>query len=237
MPNRIITPRAIHPRHSLREGLVAYWPLCEPSGDRVDVVGGNTLTDNNGVGQADGKIGKAGNFVSASSQYLSAADNPSLSMGDYDFTLAAWVFFDSLASARFIFQKGASIGAATDEFGLYYASGPQRFRMRVSNGSTRANADDTTVLSISTWYFVVGWYDAANNLISVQVNGNTPTTATHSGGAQDGGGTFYLGQSANNDSFMEGLIDSPLMWKRLLTAEERAWLFNVGNGREFPFQA
>lgn len=219
--------------NSLYQGLVAYWSMDEASGTRNASFGAASLplTDNNSVGNATGKVGNAGQFNTASSRYLSSSDNATLSMGDIDFTIAAWVYFDSHSGARFIFQKGVSIGPSTDEYGLYYASAPQRFRMRVSNGSTRANADDTTALSDSTWYFVVGSYDAANNLISIQVNNNTATTASHSGGAQDNTGTFYIGQSGNNDSYQDGRIDIAMMWKRLLTASEKTYLYNSGNGR------
>ena len=60
---------------SLFDDLVAYWNLNETSGDRADATGnGHTLTDNNTVGYATGKINNAASFVAANSGYLSIAD-------------------------------------------------------------------------------------------------------------------------------------------------------------------
>ena len=42
---------------ALTDSIVAYWKLEEASGSRADVVGGNTLTDNNTVTGNPGKLG------------------------------------------------------------------------------------------------------------------------------------------------------------------------------------
>lgn len=85
---------------TLLDGLVSYWKLEEANGARVDsvVASGNDLTDNNTVTQAVGVLGNAAQFTAANSESLSHADNASLGTGDIDFTVASWVYFDSLTS-------------------------------------------------------------------------------------------------------------------------------------------
>lgn len=219
--------------NSLYNGLVAYWDLDETSGSRAAAfqAGSLTLTDPATAGSAAGKLGNAVDLVDSSSQYLSVSDNASLSMCNCDFTLACWVFFDALSSARFVLEKGNANAASTDEYALYFASGPQRMSMRISDGTTRTAANDTTVLSTGTWYFVLGYYDSTNNLIGVQVNNNTATTVSQSNGAQDSTGTFYIGQAGNGASFLDGRVDMVMIWKRLLTSDEKTYLYNSGNGR------
>src|SRR3990167_7395409 len=72
-------------------GLISWWSLDEASGQRNDSHGSNHLTDNNTVLSAAGKVGNAADFEKSNSEFLSIADNPNLSTGDIDFTIAIWV--------------------------------------------------------------------------------------------------------------------------------------------------
>jgi hypothetical protein len=51
----------------------------------------NQLFSGSAAGQNRGRVGSAAQFIAGYSQYLSHVDNASLSTGDIDFTLAAWV--------------------------------------------------------------------------------------------------------------------------------------------------
>jgi hypothetical protein len=68
-------------RAPLLESLVSFWEFEAAGNLGLDSFGTNHLTNVNSVSQAAGLIGNAGSFVSASSQYLSLADNAALSMG------------------------------------------------------------------------------------------------------------------------------------------------------------
>jgi len=93
---------------ALTDNLISFWGLEETSGTRVDAHGTNNLTDNNTVTSATGKVGTAGQFTNANSEYLSITDNASLSTGDIDFSAQAWVYFDSFGTQRGIINKGAT---------------------------------------------------------------------------------------------------------------------------------
>src|SRR5262245_36770956 len=78
---------------TLQDNLAAHWKLNEASGARADSVAGHTLTDNNTVGQAAGKIGNAADFIASASEYLSRANEADLDpAASGDFSLALWAF-------------------------------------------------------------------------------------------------------------------------------------------------
>jgi hypothetical protein len=219
----------------LNSGLAAFWKLGEVSGARADSVGANHLTDNNPVTQAAaGKVGSAAQFTAASSESLSIADNAALSTGDIDFTLAAWVYFDSKGADRVILGK---IGAGSAEYLLRFVNTSDRFRFYCANGGSNGNvlANPLGSPALATWYFVVAWHDAAANTINIQVNAGAVNSAGYSAGVADGAQGFRLGAQDNSVDFWNGRIDAAGVWKRVLSSAEVTSLYNSGSGREYPF--
>ena len=214
----------------LLTSLIAHWRLDEASGVRADAHGTNHLTDNNTVGQAAGKLGNAASFVAANSESLSVADNPELSMGDFDFTLAGWVYFDALTATGLV----GKWNAAMEEYLVYYDGTNLRFYVS-ANGATNASIANSQAISTATWYFFVAWQDAAANTINLSVNNNTPASLSHSTGVFNGASALRLGHNAEGSTWLNGRLDSVSLWKRLLTADERTQLYNAGTGLEYPF--
>src|SRR3989304_1655390 len=87
----------VRPAVSLSDSLIAYWRLEEASGTRLDELsgcggGGGDLADINTVTQNTGVIGNAGQFVAASSEDLSYADEIDLNVGgNIDVAFVAWL--------------------------------------------------------------------------------------------------------------------------------------------------
>ena len=206
----------------------AFWELEETSGTRFNsVLTGNNLTDNNTVGSMAGKVGNAAQFTLANTEYLSAADNPALSTGDIDFSIAAWVYFDSLTDARTIVSK-ADTGA--NEYLLYFYN--NRIRFNVAN-AVEVAADNLGAPTTGQWYFVVAWHDSVNNQIGIQVNGGTADTAAYAGGVVDGTAPFVIGAYASSANAHDGRIDQVGFWKGVMSDEESMWLYNNGSGRMY----
>ena len=218
----------------LNAALVAFWKLDEASGVRYDAIGDNDLTDNNTVGQADGKIGNAAQFVVENNEHLSHIDNPDLSVGDIDFTIAAWVLFDSVTAHRTFFAKWS----LDNEYVVMYQKTTNHFRFCVTHdGSTLSYIDSTLgPASLGVWYLVVAWHDSVNNTLNIQVNNGTVDSAPHALGAFDGTSPFQISGTAPTEQIMDGRVDAVGLWKgRCLTAAERTELWNGGNGKEPPF--
>lgn len=218
-------------------GLVAWWRLNESSGARADAHGGNALTDNNTVAAAAGVHGQAADFEADNSEYLSRADNAALSLGDIDATLGAWARLESKGATRTLFSKFESSGNQR-EYRLIYDSALDRFVWSVSSdgtsgGEVTVRADALGSPATNTWYFLIVWHDAAGNQLGIQANNGAGNTAGHSAGIFNGTAAFRIGAAGGPSQFMDGRVDEVFLYKRLLTTDERTWLYSSGAGRHY----
>jgi hypothetical protein len=226
---------------SLTDSLSAYWKLDEASGTREDSHGANDLTDNNTVGSTTGKLNTAGSFIAANSEYLSIADNATLSFDPATpFTFSAWVYLQSKVVDRTI-GGSWNFAGADRSFIVYYQSSSDRFRFEISaDGSTSGvsiNADSLGSPATGTWYFVVAWHDYLGGFIAIQVNNGTVDQASWLGGTRNTASPFILGANGTGTgAFWNGRIDEVGYWVGdILTASERTQLYNGGAGLAYPF--
>ena len=211
--------------------LVAYWKLEEASGTRDDAIGANDLTDNNTVTQQTGKIDSCAQFTTANSESLSIADNATLRMGDINFCTAAWVYADTLGT-RAILAKWD--GVAANEYRLRYNNSSGRMEIRCSSTGVDDNGCSVALtINTATWYYVMGWHDATNNLMGVSVN-DTVNTVSYLLGVATGAAAFHIGSLSGGSSHWNGRIDEVALWKNYIpNSTERTWLYNSGSGRSF----
>lgn len=223
-------------RSTLLNKLVAYWKLEEASGARLDSAGANSLTDNNTVTQNPGKRGNAAQFTKANSEYLSIASNSALQMGTgVRCSIAGWIYADAdMTAQHFIFTKDDTVN--NREYGLYVlTNNPAFYASSDGTVSGLLAVNSAVTISVSTWYFVVGWYDGIN--LSIQVNNGAIATAAYTGNIFGGTATALIGavSTGTPSLYWGGRIDELGIWKRVLTAQERAYLYSTGNGRTYPF--
>lgn len=222
---------------ALTENLISYWKLDEASGNALDAHGSNALTDTNTVTSGAGKINGARTFARASNEYFTIPDNASLSVGDIDFTLAAWVNLASKpGGVMHVFGKRE--GGGNLEYWIRWNNALDRFQFGGTNdGTTQVNiaADNFGAPSLSTWIYVVGWHDSVANTVNIQVNNGTVNSASHTTGFFDGTAAFKIGAgAAGGGEYWDGSIDEAAFWKRVLTAGERTSLYGGGNGLAYP---
>lgn len=225
---------------ALTDNLISYWKLDETSGTRADAVvaTGNDLTDNNTVTSNPGKIGNAGQFTFANTEYLSHADNASLSAGDIDISFAGWMYLDSKATYQVLLSKHDGATIAGSEYLIMYDQGLDRFTFTVYQGTTNSGtiaANNLGSPSTATWYYIVAWHDATANTVNIQVNNGTVDSVSYSNGINDTTTAFDIGALSNTGFAMDGRIDEVGLWKRTLTVQERTDLYNSGNGFTYPF--
>jgi len=214
----------------LNDNLVGYWTMEEASGNRTDSSGfDTTLSDNNTVTANPGKFGKAAQFTRTNDEYLSAADATANSTGDIDFTVTAWVNFDSTGTNRTIVSKTSGFG--NQEYRLMGGGDDKMYFSWSTDGSNFSEVSPAAItLTSSTWYFVVAYHDAAKDQIGLSINGSSFTTGSAAGG-YDGTGTFMIGSEAYvtaND--MDGRIDEVRLYKRLLSPYEINQIYNYAPG-------
>lgn len=220
---------------ALSDNLVAYWSLEEASGTRVDATGrSNDLTPNNTPGNTTGKVGNAVQLTIASSQWLSRASTSDLAMGNIDFTIAAWVYADSLGIDSYIVSKWST---GSEEYSLGYSNG-SGFIFIINNFAKFVIETVVGVPSTATWYFVVAQHDSVSDLVKISVNAGTFRTAATAGQFPAAGSEgFAVGDSkqAGTASKWNGRIDEVGIWKRALSSAEITELYNSGSGRDYAY--
>lgn len=228
--------------HSLYSGLISYWSLQDQSGSRLDLTGlANTLTNTNTVTSVDGFLGPASHFTAASSQLLSIASNSSIQGGPKNYTFACWVKLDSKPANFMTILSKYSATAGRAEYILYWLNTTDRLAFnvyRATDSIQSVSADNLGAPALSTWYFIVAWNNHDGLTVNIEVNAGA-TDSTALGGATQAASTAALGMgglSLVGTNYWDGSIAEVGRWDRLLTRQERTWLYNQGKGRTFPFR-
>jgi hypothetical protein len=220
------------------QGVVASWRLEETSGVRVDATGrsANALSDINTVTSATGKTGTAAQFTRANSEYLSCVSNSDLVMGDIDCTFAAWVYLDSkpASTAMAILGKWNNDIVPSDvEYTLFYNTGIDRFKFTVNDYAAEVVANNFGAATTGQWNLVIAWHDSVANTLNIQVNNGTVNSTSYSGGIPQRSNPFRLGADAFPNFWLDGRLDSVIIWKRVLSSGDRTAVWNGGAGIEF----
>lgn len=228
--------QAATPGGTLLNNLISSWELDEASGNAVDSHGSNNLTEDNGpIASATGPggTGLSREFVAASSQRFSIASNSSLQMGDIDFTLEVWVYFNSLGSSEMDFISKFETSGNNREYRIRKATG-NTISMGLSpdGSSTTEFGFNTGTLATGTWYHLVGWHDSVNDEVGRVVNGDTPNITAYSSGVNVSTSVFRIGALGRGavTFFHNGRLAKARIWKRVLTSGEITQLYNSGNG-------
>jgi hypothetical protein len=226
--------------------LVSWWPLSEAGGIRYDQhTGGNDLTEAAGlqVGWNVGVYGAGPRVISrgnrgarlqvGSAQYLSVADNPSLSVAGGSFSACCWVKMASKGPlSRAIMGKYA--GAGNREWTLQHTMPNDRFQFVVADGTNPINqplGTNASAPQVGEWHFIAVTWSGTQALIyvdnGVPVAGNTPGTVP------DTAANFFVGAENGSITF-DGTLDMPAFWKgKVLSAAEVKALYNGGAGLHF----
>lgn len=220
---------------SLLTNLVSYWKLDEASGNALDSHSTNTLTENGtgGIASVAGKIVNARDFEFGDVDYFSLASNADVSLGDEDFTWAAWVNLESKPGALLtILSKYSS---TTAEYALFWYNPTDRFAFECAGagGANDAFANNFGAPTIGEWNHVVCWHDSVNNLLGISVNAGTADTVAYTHGVGTNAADFTLGKYGSLGFGFDGLIDEVGLWKRVLTSQERTDLYNGGAGLSY----
>ena len=108
---------------------------------------------------------------------------------------------------------------------------------KVSNSGT---GGDITVRATSfgavgtgTWYNAVAYHDAGANQVAVGIN-LSMTSASYTTGVKASSAPFVIGAISNGVSgFFDGRIDEVGFWKKKLSTQDRADIYNLGTGNTY----
>jgi len=231
---------------SLFTDLIGYWKLDEVSGIRYDSHSRKLdLTPINSPSYITGKIGNAYSGSYASNTALYRSDSATVRLGgNTPFTLAAWVYVtgDDIYNGPIIAKAAFGYG---DEFMLAAdTGGSSKFTFSIWDAGQAHGAgvysNSYGSVQYNTWTYVVGWYDDVTQTINIQINNGPVDSLSWTYG------TNYLStfpfcigstgpNSTGNNRALTGAVDEAAYWKRVLTNEERAKLYNSGSGLSYPF--
>jgi len=221
-----------------KTNLISWWRLEENGGTAVDAHGDNDLAETSGtIPAVTGKVNNGRDFERGDTEYLEIADNASLSFADEGFTIGFWAKIES-TDATYTAGALGKYNASLNKRGylILVPNGTTKFAFYVSSDGTTENthyAQSTSNVGTGAWAFVIGWHDPDANKIYISVNNDTPVEAAHSGGCFKSNVPFRLGQFNDDTHHFDGILDEVFIYRRVLTADERAWLYNSGNGRTY----
>lgn len=205
----------------LLEGLLAFYKLS----DLTDSSGNNrTLTNNDNVSFASGKIGNAAVFDVG---WLSSEETIDFTGG---FSVGCWVNIsssDSLHPAVSQWQGGLGafyIGTANEQYVFATCHDENVSNPTWLYGGTAA---------LNEWVYMVGTYDGTTEKLYVNnvLIASQPTSQL----VNPSVGQFKIGTFDDGGEFVfNGSIDAVGIWNRALSNAEITLLYNNGNGIELP---
>jgi len=199
----------------LTDDLVSCWDLDEGSGTREDAYGVNDLTDVNTVGRVAGVDGYAANFVVANNEVLSIADP--FHLGG-DFTIAGWASLDDSGPVFIAIKWHEFLLGRYAPYARLYVS---------DDGVSWSHNANYNAAYVSGFDLLVGWYDSTAETISFSLNNETPSSVSFTGTIPDGSNSFNIGGGGASN----GSVDTVVIWERVLSSNDRTWLYNSGEGR------
>ena len=164
-------------------------------------------------------------------QYLSSTSTE-LKKGNTSFSFGEWVNASNVVSRGLI---GNLQGSGSNRgYGIRLESGVPKIYISTSDFATGyAVAVSSTTLSINTWYFIAGVYDADTDLLKIKVNGGAFNTTSWANGSNLSAGDFHLGALDSSTWFLDGKLDLAFFYDKALTEAELNAIYNSGNATAY----
>lgn len=228
---------------SVYDDAVSLWRLDEASGTRADSIGSNDLTDNNTVGSTSKGVGAPANlpgtvasFVEGNSEYLSRANADLTNWPQGDFHFAVWATRTG-TDADFEENYASKLISTGDqrEWRIHTAIGQDRLYLAASSDGTSEDAGANTgagSFPVNTWHLLE--LRRSGTTIGVAIDGGAFADASVSG-VFNGTAAFVLGaRNSGTFGYHDGMLSTAALWPRVLTPDERAALYNSGDGAVLP---
>lgn len=222
----------------LLEGIVAYWKLDELSGTLAADASGNdhtaTLLGSDlpawGTGIINNGVVLNGGTDGSGDSCLSITASTDFNFGTGDFTYTFWIKSDNTTGEGFAIIDGGYPTA--DAFYCWFRI-PNTFE--VYSSSTLVYAK-TLELFTGTWYFFT--IRRIGDQLEVFVNNTSLGSETFSGAFNCAIPELLFGKYAGGGVNLQGTFDEIGIWKgRGLTNGEITFLYNSGEGRQYPFNS
>jgi lysophospholipase L1-like esterase len=181
-----------------------------------------------------GKITNAVDLIKADNQYLGVASNSALSMGDIDFSIDCWFYFDdSTATYRDLIIKDTDNVPSLREYGLYITptGGNLVPTFYVISAASAAKVLQSGTVIAGVWNYLAAGHDSVNDLVWLRINGGTVVTSAWVNGVRAAAAPFEIGGRSVDSSFWTGGQCEVGVWKRRLSTTDLdlRWAGGAGN--------
>lgn len=213
------------------DDLLSWWVLDEATGTRIDVHGGLDATAGSGAGPGS-RAGLVGSAVDIAGNWLKVPAGLETTISSATpVTVCTWVYLDTLTVGFPIARWDGTGNWGT----IVDGAGAASFFVARGAGSESATTPNGTITT-GAWHLVIGWIDpaaSANGTIYVQVNNGTIYSFALTGAVTNSGislRTFFGCINDGSFGLMDGAVDETSFWNKILTADERSFIFNGGAG-------
>jgi hypothetical protein len=141
------------------------------------------------------KFGTGALLLDGTGDYLTAPSHTSLTFGTDDFTIEAWVRFNTVSVAQYIFSRRDSSG-----FSMRLLSDG---RLTAITPSLNSLTETAATMAINTWYHVA--YTRSGSANTLWIDGVSRATLTNS--ESGGSGTSFIGSRNGSTDNLDGRID------------------------------
>jgi len=218
--------KTIDSNPDINEGLAAHWTF--DGAEVYSVVTDHSTNTNNGYLAATmatntaivpGKIGQALRF-DGSDDFVEIPHHASLDYEDTDFSLAAWVKFDSLSGEQYILYKDDTGGSA---WGYLFRmlDTEETIRFTTSAGGYDHHTTPSYELETDRWYHVVAVHDNANTRARIYVDGVLKVDGLETGNDDPTDLPLYIGAWEGTESFFDGVMDDVRIYNRASNVSSR----------------
>lgn len=208
---------------SLNTGIVAVWKLDESSGNAVDSVGSNTLT-NGSVTYGAGKINNAATFTTG----LTSSTSPI--SGSSDWTMAMWYKSSTTGTNKQMLVFGNSAQTAKSIIYLYTTVG-NAIALDTAGAGLITSSITSTI--DGNWHLLVITH-TANNFAMYIDNASVGTGSTTA--MSLGTNAMAIGYDNLNARWPWGAqLDEVYFWNVVLSGADQTTLYNGGTGLQYPF--
>jgi hypothetical protein len=216
--------------------IIAYWTMDDNAANTtvLDNIGNrNNGTFNDATGNANtsahhesGQVGGALSFDGVD-DYILVSDSDSISVGNSDYTICAWIYPDTVSGLHGIVTKVKNGSGKEYAFSILLSA----IRLDVEKDGNNGYASTASgVVAVNSWQHVAVSFDSSSKIPTFYYNGQKQTTTNNTiyDLPDELDDDLYIGMwgGTYNDYKFDGKIDDVILFDRIMSAEEISVLAN-----------
>lgn len=160
-------------------------------------------------------------------QQLNTSDTTALRPANGPFTISCWFKVEGDTTTGTIIESA-------NNYRLWFDGSNKKIKFTTYDTVGAKTVESSTALTKRAIYWIHAEYDTAGTTARLRLNdGTAATVAMGATPSTNNASGVYVGSSGGS-AYLNGQISGLAIWKRLLTTQERAWLYNPSWWRGYP---